>query len=291
MAENSDSSLAAPLSSGPAVLLGGDQEHPAAQLFPMMPDAELSELAEDIRKNGLLEPIILLGGMVLDGRNRLSACRRAGVEPRFEIAAEIASPTLYVVSKNIHRRHLTTSQRAAIAVEMLPMLADEAKARQREGGRRGGENKVMVSVPQPYSNNEPNELRGTSRDIAGRAVGVGGSSVERAAILQRDAPEEFERVKKGEVTVGAAWREATERKNPANKRQLIIENAAKQKMIVGMSQVRGLCRGLEELSADTLRSGCSAQELKSWASAALECAKRLRAFAQKLKEDSSSEAA
>jgi hypothetical protein len=291
MAENSDSSLAAPLSSGPAVLLGGDQEHPAAQLFPMMPDAELSELAEDIRKNGLLEPIVLLGGMVLDGRNRLSACRRAGVEPRFEIAAEIASPTLYVVSKNIHRRHLTTSQRAAIAVEMLPMLADEAKARQREGGRRGGENKVMVSVPQPYSNNEPNELRGTSRDIAGRAVGVGGSSVERAAILQRDAPEEFERVKKGEVTVGAAWREATERKNPANKRQLIIENAAKQKMIVGMSQVRGLCRGLEELSADTLRSGCSAQELKSWASAALECAKRLRAFAQKLKEDSSSEAA
>jgi hypothetical protein len=291
MAENSDSSLAAPLSSGPAVLLGGDQEHPAAQLFPMMPDAELSELAEDIRKNGLLEPIILLGGMVLDGRNRLSACRRAGVEPRFEIAAEIASPTLYVVSKNIHRRHLTTSQRAAIAVEMLPMLADEAKARQREGGRRGGENKVMVSVPQPYSNNEPNELRGTSRDIAGRAVGVGGSSVGRAAILQRDAPEEFERVKKGEVTVGAAWREATERKNPANKRQLIIENAAKQKMIVGMSQVRGLCRGLEELSADTLRSGCSAQELKSWASAALECAKRLRAFAQKLKEDSSSEAA
>jgi hypothetical protein len=291
MAENSDSSLAAPLSSGPAVLLGGDQEHPAAQLFPMMPDAELSELAEDIRKNGLLEPIVLLGGMVLDGRNRLSACRRAGVEPRFEIAAEIASPTLYVVSKNIHRRHLTTSQRAAIAVEMLPMLADEAKARQREGGRRGGENKVMVSVPQPYSNNEPNELRGTSRDIAGRAVGVGGSSVGRAAILQRDAPEEFERVKKGEVTVGAAWREATERKNPANKRQLIIENAAKQKMIVGMSQVRGLCRGLEELSADTLRSGCSAQELKSWASAALECAKRLRAFAQKLKEDSSSEAA
>ena len=59
--------------------------HPLADLFLMMPDDELAELAEDIRVNGLRQPIIRdKKGMLLDGRNRLAACKIAGVEPRFE---------------------------------------------------------------------------------------------------------------------------------------------------------------------------------------------------------------
>jgi ParB-like chromosome segregation protein Spo0J len=54
--------------------------HPAADLFPFMSDDELAELAVDIRAHGLLEPIVLLDGLVLDGRNRLRACEAAGVD-------------------------------------------------------------------------------------------------------------------------------------------------------------------------------------------------------------------
>ena len=36
----------------------------------------------------------------------------------------------WVVSKNLHRRHLTTSQRATVAVEMETLFAEEAKKRQ-----------------------------------------------------------------------------------------------------------------------------------------------------------------
>jgi len=49
--------------------------HPAAEMFPMMTDIELRELAADIQKNGLLEPVVLYHGVVLDGRNRLAACK------------------------------------------------------------------------------------------------------------------------------------------------------------------------------------------------------------------------
>ena len=106
--------------------------HPASEIFPMMGESELADLAKDIRENGLLEPVVLFENLVIDGRNRMAACRLAGVQPQF-ITENIASPTQYVVSKNLHRRHLTLGQRAAIGVAMLPLLAGggEGKAGKR----------------------------------------------------------------------------------------------------------------------------------------------------------------
>lgn len=57
--------------------------HPAASLFPLLSGDEFKDLAADILDRGLLNPIVMHGGEVLDGRNRLIACIAAGVEPRF----------------------------------------------------------------------------------------------------------------------------------------------------------------------------------------------------------------
>ncbi|MCH9036213.1 MAG: S-adenosylmethionine-binding protein, partial [Chloroflexi bacterium] len=102
------------------------KHHPASSLFPMMAEDELLELSGDIKKNGLVEPIVLSGELVLDGRNRLAACQIVGVSPRFMQWGGSESPVTYVLSKNLHRRHLTTSQRAAIAAEFVPMRQEEA---------------------------------------------------------------------------------------------------------------------------------------------------------------------
>ena len=65
--------------------------HPAADLFPMMSDAELDELGKDIAANGLTSPIVRYGDldnpMVLDGRNRLAALQRIGGDPEAAIRA------------------------------------------------------------------------------------------------------------------------------------------------------------------------------------------------------------
>lgn len=72
--------------------------HPASLLFPMMSDSELNELAEDIKKSGQIEPVVLYHGEVLDGRNRLKACELAGLEPKFtEANGDVPSPTLYAL--------------------------------------------------------------------------------------------------------------------------------------------------------------------------------------------------
>ena len=90
--------------------------HPYAEIFPMLGEAELASLTEDVKANGLREPIVLFDGAILDGRNRQRACEMAGVEPRFETFEGTQEAALaYVLSRNVHRRHLSESQRAMSA--------------------------------------------------------------------------------------------------------------------------------------------------------------------------------
>lgn len=88
------------------------QVHPAAAIFPMLPDDELAELADDIKANGLIHPIVLdETGALVDGRNRLAACRLAGVEPTFT-SLNGYEPKAYILSANVARRNLNKGQRA-----------------------------------------------------------------------------------------------------------------------------------------------------------------------------------
>jgi hypothetical protein len=94
--------------------------HPAADLFPMMTEDELQELAADIAANGLVHPIILDDQkQLIDGRNRLAACQIAKVEPRFE-QLNGRDPLAYIVSANLARRNLTKGQQAMLAAMIYP---------------------------------------------------------------------------------------------------------------------------------------------------------------------------
>jgi hypothetical protein len=96
---------------------------PAADLFPMLPDDELQDLASDIKAHGLHEPIVvaLIDGeeMLVAGRNRLAACKIAGIEPTVR-RLNGEDPTAYVVSENLRRRHMTKGQRAMATAMIYP---------------------------------------------------------------------------------------------------------------------------------------------------------------------------
>lgn len=82
------------------------ETHELADYWPTMPGEDFDELIEDIRKNGLRDPIVLYESKVLDGRHRYRAAISAGVDPEF-IPYEGDDPAGFVISKNARRRHST----------------------------------------------------------------------------------------------------------------------------------------------------------------------------------------
>ena len=195
--------------------------HPATDLFPMMGDEELGRLAADIRERGLLVPIVTHQGKVLDGRNRLRACQIAGVEPQTEPWTGIGSPTAWVISINLHRRHLTASQRAAIAVDAEALFAREAKERQ--GTRTDIKEKVPESV-------------GQARDQAAAMFNVNPHYVTDAKKLAAESPDLFESVRQGDQTITEAKRKAKERKREtkrADNRALVEQTTPPERVALG----------------------------------------------------------
>jgi ParB-like chromosome segregation protein Spo0J len=110
--------------------------HPAADLFPMMLGGELRTLADDIRAHNLAHrPVVQrapTGGFVLlDGRNRLDALELLGAEitcpsDLFWTIGDDVDPYEYVISANIHRRHLTTQQKRELIAKLIQATPDKS---------------------------------------------------------------------------------------------------------------------------------------------------------------------
>jgi ParB-like chromosome segregation protein Spo0J len=172
--------------------------HEAAELFPMLGALEFSKLVKDIDTHGQRERIIVdSDGRIIDGRNRAAACQRLGIEPRTESYDGQATIDL-VISLNVHRRHLSPSQLAAVAVEALPLYEAEAKARQVAAG--GSHDR---SAPVGAQRSEP----ARAAEQAAAATGASTRNVQRGKRVKASSETVFEEVKAGTKTLSQAERE------------------------------------------------------------------------------------
>jgi hypothetical protein len=154
--------------------------HPLANLFPLIEGEDFEDLVADIRANGVHEPVWIYQGKILDGRNRYLAAQVAGVEcPTREYTGD--DPLGFVISLNLKRRHLDTSQRAMIAAKLANM--------------RQGERTDLPSF----------EGKSVSQEQAAKLLNVGLASVERAKVV-RDSGDLalIEAVEAGQVSVAGA---------------------------------------------------------------------------------------
>jgi hypothetical protein len=161
--------------------------HPAAELFPMMSQSDVFKLTEDIRQHGLKNRLTAIGTSLsdcelIDGRNRLVALDAIGEHwsDHIELVApgNVPDPIAYVVSLNLHRRHLTDSQRSMIAAQIANM--------------KKGDNQHTATAA-------------CSQTKAAKMMRVSVDSVQRAKkVVDQAVPELVEAVKQARVTVSAA---------------------------------------------------------------------------------------
>lgn len=164
--------------------------HPAAEVFPLMEGEEFDALVKDIEDHGQREPIVLLEGAILDGRNRYRALLQLKIEPRVVHWNSDGSPEAYVVSKNIMRRHLNAGQRAMLIAKFISAYP----------GRKP--HKQAKSKPSDDVQDVNIEDNLNVRDAASM-IKVSIGTVSEAGLVQREGtPEEVAEVISGKATVG-----------------------------------------------------------------------------------------
>ena len=186
--------------------------HPLAEIFPPLSEDELGALADNIRASGLHQPITTYKGAVLDGRNRLKACQRAGVEPRF-VEYEGDDPIAFVISTNMFRRHLTLEQRAFAAAKL-----------------------ATLKVGRP-TRDENAPTGAISQVEAAQALGVSRGSVQAASvILDKGAPELIALVEAGKTSLSAA--ETVARKQPKDEQVASLKAAEEKEQLGAANGIR-----------------------------------------------------
>lgn len=192
------------------------QPHPAAELFPMMPTDQYEAFKEDIRKNGFQQDIVLYKGQILDGRNRYKAAVELDMLDDLPIAEmdddTDIDPYQWVISRNLHRRHLNESQRALVAAKLAKL--------QHGGDRKSDEIKVSID---------------TSIQKAAEQLQVGRATVARAkTVLANGSQELIEAVERGEVAVSKA--------------AAVAKEVPKEKQLQAATEVKLLEKKRKELS-------------------------------------------
>ena len=128
---------------------------PLAEIFPPWTTEQLDRLTEDIAAHGLREPILVWRETIIDGRHRLKACRKAGVEPIYQFLDDDEDPLAVVIGENVLRRHLDETQRALVAFRLTAAAAAASTGGEDNDG--AGEN-----FPHRLSQREAAKLMGVS---------------------------------------------------------------------------------------------------------------------------------
>lgn len=172
--------------------------HELSAMFPDMHQETFARLLESVREHGAVKPVVLHDDAVLDGWHRYRAYRDVGVDFQVEDwAGEYGSPLAFVVAENLARRDLSSSQRAAIAVEFKKRKNAEYKERSAANLKRGDE------APDPRVTNNGNSGANAQAEAA-EAFGVSKGYVADAEKIQEASPEVFEQVKSGELKIPQA---------------------------------------------------------------------------------------
>lgn len=174
------------------------EQHELSKAFPQMNDEEFQDLLNDIEVNGVLNPITIYEGKVLDGWHRYTASKLMNRScPRVELDDSQVNPMDFVLSQNKIRRHLTKSQLAHSASQCYATWYGRPSKNEKNSAN-------MAEFPENCVKASMNFEKRAAKDIA-KMVGVGSRTVERARAVLRDGNQEVnDAVRDGKLSLEKA---------------------------------------------------------------------------------------
>lgn len=160
------------------------QPHPYSQIFRKMTDSEKSEFFKDIKENGQRVKGLIYEGLLLDGNQRQAGCIEAGIEFQWkEFRGNKEEALKEVASLNLHRRHLTDSERACTGAEMSSLFP---------------RTNAYTAIK--------NGVRGRSGPMLSKLLNVSQRKIREAIFIKKNEPDLFEKCKNGEIKVGPTFK-------------------------------------------------------------------------------------
>lgn len=199
--------------------------HPLAEFLPMCTDDEFQEICKDVKKNGFQEPVkINTKNLLIDGRNRIEIAHAVGIEPSIEYK-DVKDVLGYIMSENLHRRHLTPGQKA--------MLAEK-----------------IATIPKGCHVSTETSL--LSKRAVAKKIGTSSASISRARTIRKLAPEEAKLVEAGKMTMEQGYQTARRKKrNGAS----ITKKSPLERQREALENAPGLNGGLSPMEVDPELAG------------------------------------
>jgi hypothetical protein len=241
-------------------------------IFPEAKPDDYARLIDDIRQNGFdtKQPVTIYQGEVLDGWNRQRACDELGINPSYTTFSGTDTDAIAFVMRTNKRRNLNSGQWACIAAEADDLLAvirekvEEERRRKIAEAMENNTNRTAQSVPDRTAQKiAPSETK-TEKETATKAAELFNTNrtyVNQAVKMKEKAPEVFEKVKAGKMTMQDAtkavraiptdpWQDdETERRKQAEKGIAVIANAQRDKNLIQWAEKQGLAVRVDRGSA------------------------------------------
>lgn len=188
-------------------------------LIPPLTTEERDALETSLVAGGCRDALVVWHGhdILLDGHNRLAICRKHGIEYRTASVAlpDRASAKVWIIKNQFARRNLTPYQRAELALELEPVIAEQARERQREGGR---EKAVQKSA----------QAESKTRDEVAKLAGVSHDTIAKAKVIREKASEETKAaLRRGESSINAEHKELKSAERAASRKQELADLSAR----------------------------------------------------------------
>lgn len=192
--------------------------HEYAEIFPQMTPDEWETFLADVEENGVRVPVVLYQGKILDGRHRQEACetlnRSKGLSLAFDTIEFVGDDTQavsFVYSANFFRRHLETGQKSAIGLRIKDKL-QEILAQ----GQRTDLTCTNICTSQTQ---DPMASRAVTK--AAEMAGVSRETIRKAEVIREKAPDIFESMAAGEVSLENALRATMKREAEAKHAEML----------------------------------------------------------------------